>query len=117
MSDQKPQTIFAAVSKENGILEFCGPAFDLADAFAAYAKEIGVDLDALDPADGIDWYEVRPSARWREYSGDMNGELWEDFEDRSSWINNIYAGQGYDEAIARAAQRLDADFTTRNVGQ
>ncbi len=101
MSDQKPQTIFAAVSEENGILEFCGPAFDLADAFAAAAKEMGVDLDAL--AHGLDWYEVRPSARWREYSGDMNAELWEDFEERSSWFNSVYAAQGYDEAIARAA--------------
>lgn len=108
MSDQKPQTIFAAVSEENGILEFCGPAFDLADAFAAYAKEIGVDLDAL--ADGIDWYVVPASARWCEYSGDMNDELWDDFEERRTWINNIYAEQGYDEAIARAETPLASEL-------
>lgn len=95
-------TIFAAVSEENGILEFCGPAFDLADAFAAYAKDAGVNLDALNPANGIDWYEVRPSARWREYSGEMTTELWDNFEERSSLINSVCAERGHDEAIARA---------------
>ena len=100
-------TIFAAVSEENGILEFCEPAFDLADAFAAYAKDAGLDLDALDPADGIGWYEINPSARWREYSGDMAPELWGDFEKHRSAINSVYAGQGFDEATARAAQGVE----------
>jgi len=95
-------TIFAAVSEENGILEFCGPALDLADAFAAYAKDAGVDLDAFDPEDGGAWYEVRPRARWREYSGDMAPELWDDFEEHRSAINRVYAGHGFDEATARA---------------
>lgn len=105
-------TIFAAVSEENGILEFCGPAFDLADAFAAYAKDAGVDLDALDPADGTAWYEVRPTARWEEYTGDMTAELWDDFEEHRSSIASIYAGQGFDEATARAA---GASFGSREV--
>lgn len=95
--------IFAAISDENGILEYADAHSDLEDAMLAYAQQLLCEPLAAEHMEGLTWYEFSPSATgWQDWAGGMDGGEYDAMiaaaEHRYS---SVQTGRAVQEAIGR----------------
>lgn len=114
---QNSQPVFAAISDENGILEFAGQHRDLADAIIAYAKDVSMPISADNQANGITWYEFEtPPAGWEDWHGGMSGDDYDAMVSAGTEETRGWIACAVREALLRVTAPTESDLYDEGIG-